>query len=82
MVPAGEGQSRITLGDMDTEAASCGGRCGDPLSVATSISPSEILQPQPPSKGILGQAQSVHSRALVISRASAEVHGVSQKTPN
>ena len=53
-VPAGEGQSRITLGDTDTGAASCDRRCGDHVPLAISISPNEILQPHHPAKAFWG----------------------------
>lgn len=45
VVPAGVEQSRITLGDMDTGAASCCQSHGDHVPLAISIIPDEILQP-------------------------------------
>jgi len=54
VVPAGEGQSRGTLGDMDTGEAPCDRRHGDHVPLAISISPDEILQPHHPAKAFWG----------------------------
>lgn len=53
-VPAGKGQSRITLGDMDTGAAACGLRYGDHVPLVIFIGPEEILQPHHPAKAFWG----------------------------